>query len=169
MPGEGDSSISAMSFSLTVVRHYRPVYRMAAALLNDASEAEDVTQETFTRYWQHGNSITAPGRWLMRVARNACLDRLRKAGRFIDGTQAPEAADSRDPDWHYQQSTLAARLRRELDRLPEPQRSLVYLFDVQGHSGRACAEILDLSESQVKVYLHRARRRLRVNMECCDE
>jgi RNA polymerase sigma-70 factor (ECF subfamily) len=164
LPGTG-SPMSALSFRLTVLRHYRSVYRMAAALLNDPSEAEDVTQETFTRYWQLGDSIKAPAHWLLRVARNACLDRLRTKGRYVRDHDTEEEHDTREPAWHYQQADLARHLRRALDELPEPQRSLIYLFDIQGHDGRSCAEILELSENQVKVYLHRARRRLRLALE----
>ena len=49
--------------------------------------------------------------------------------------------------------------------LPEPQRSLLVMFDVQGHDGATCARVLGLNVNQVKVYLHRARRRLREQME----
>ncbi|HLF12245.1 MAG TPA: sigma-70 region 4 domain-containing protein [Gammaproteobacteria bacterium] len=52
-----------------------------------------------------------------------------------------------------------------VDMLPEPQRSLIVLFDLQGVDGATCARILDLSVNQVKVYLHRARRRLRIKLE----
>ena len=57
------------------------------------------------------------------------------------------------------------RLRRLIDKLPEPQRSLIVLFDVQGMNGAECARILDIDANQVKVYLHRARRRLRLGLE----
>lgn len=168
LSGEG-SSISAMSFRITVLRHYRAVYRMGAALLNDASEAEDVTQEAFARYWQHGQTVEKPRHWLMRVARNLCLDRLRKGVREISNLDAAEPAETHDPDWHYEQTELGAMLKAEIAKLPEPQRSLIVLFDLRGMSGAACAEILELSENQVKVYLHRARRRLRLQLEHRNE
>jgi RNA polymerase sigma-70 factor (ECF subfamily) len=158
---------SAWSFRLTVLRHYRPVYRMAAALLGDLDEAQDVTQETFARYWSRTEQISRPRHWLMRVARNGCLDRLRKSGRFVsqDDERTPEPEGGRDPSVEYEREELAAALRRHIDTLPEPQRSLVVLFDMQGFSGSECARILGLNENQVKVYLHRARRRLRTTME----
>ena len=164
-PSSAGSSISALSFRLTVLRHYRSVYHMAAALLNDPSEAEDVTQEAFTRYWQHGESILKPKHWLMRVARNLCLDRLRKSGRELHGHAVDEEPDDHDPSWHYAQSELGDALQEQIDTLPEPQKSLIVLFDVQGLTGSECAEILGLNENQVKVYLHRARRRLRLKLE----
>ena len=59
-PSEGGGIMSALKFRLTVLMHDRAVYRLAAGLLRDAREAEDVTQEVFLSYWQHGE--TSSGR-----------------------------------------------------------------------------------------------------------
>jgi RNA polymerase sigma-70 factor (ECF subfamily) len=159
--------ISAWRFRLTVLQHDKVVYRLAAALLRDAREAEDVAQETFLSYWHNGAKVERPREWLLRVTRNACLDRLRKRGRLVSHEEAevPERSDDRDPSWHYEQGELKSELRKCIDTLPEPQRSLVMLFDVQGCDGETCARVLGLNINQVKVYLHRARRRLRLQLE----
>jgi RNA polymerase sigma-70 factor (ECF subfamily) len=159
--------LSPLRFKLAVLRHDRAVYRFARTLLRDEREAEDVVQETFLRYWQQGAGVRKPREWLFKVARNACLDRFRKSGRLV--CHAPDAAlepsDERDPEWHYAQRELETGVHRLLDTLPEPQRSLVVLFDLHGVDGAGCAAILGLSTTQVKVYLHRARRRLRERLE----
>ena len=77
----------------------------------------------------------------------------------------PATSDGHDPAWHYEQSELAGELRKLVDTLPEPQRSLLVMFDVQGHDGDTCARVLGLNTNQVKVYLHRARRKLREQLE----
>ena len=71
LPAETDPAVvgEAMSgwrYRLAVVQHYRSVYRVAQALLRDAAEAEDVTQETFVRYWQRGAGIERPREWAER-------------------------------------------------------------------------------------------------------
>ena len=164
---EAGGSPSAWRYRLTAVRHYRGVYGLARALLGDAAEAEDVTQETFIRYWQHGATVRRPREWLMQVARNGCLDRLRRSGRFVatPDDELPETRDERDPGWHYEQRELADRLGRAIAGLGEPQKSLVLLFDVQGMSMDECARVIGINVNQVKVYLHRARRRLRLELE----
>ena len=164
---QGSSVISPWRFRLAVLLHDRVVFRTAAALLRDAREAEDVTQEAFLVFWQQGAHVERPREWLLRVARNACFDRLRRRGRLLSEAQValPEPSEDRDPAWHYEQNELATELRALVDKLPEPQRSLIVLFDVQGLDGATCARILDLNVNQVKVYLHRARRRLRQQLE----
>ncbi len=154
-------------FRLAVLLHDRAVYRLAAALLRDAREAEDVTQEVFLSYWQHGANVERPREWLMRVARNAALGRLRKSGRLVSHEQLelPAPTDGGDPAWHSEQDELAGKLRKLVDTLPEPQRSLLVMFDLQGQDGATCARVLGLNVNQVKVYLHRARRRLREHLE----
>ena len=164
LPGGG--GIPAWRFRLAVARHGKIVYRVAFAMLKDRHEAEDVAQDAFLRYWLHGADVRRQREWLLAVTRNACLDRLRRAGRTVDAERAAaEQGDEHGPAWHLQQRELGECLQDRIAALPEPQRSLVILFDVQGLDGAACARILGLSINQVKVYLHRARRRLRRELE----
>ena len=107
----------------------------------------------------------------MRVAHNLSIDRLRVAGRFVEADEEVLIDDSggdSDPEWNYRQGELSTRLERAIDTLPGLQRSLVILYDMRGMSGKDCAEILGISVNQVKVYLHRARRRLREKLERPD-
>ena len=166
-PRAGGGVMSTWRFRLAVLMHDRAVFRLAAALLRDSREAEDVTQEVFLSYWQHGEKVERPREWLLRVARNACLSRFRRSGRVItkDPEELPELSDGRDPQWHYEQNELAGELRKLVDVLPEPQRSLLVMFDVHGMDGASCARVLGLNANQVKVYLHRARRKLREQLE----
>ena len=150
-------------FRKAVDEHYRLVYQTAAGLLRDPAEAEDVTQETFTQYWQHGDGTRHTKAWLLRVARNRCLDRLRRRARleYREPSMLPEAPDLRDSLVDLELSEMTQKVRRAVEALPEPQRSIVVLFSLQGMSGRDCAEVLGLTVNQVKVYLHRARNRLK--------
>jgi RNA polymerase sigma-70 factor, ECF subfamily len=168
---EKDKGTSGWRFHLAVAQHHRAVYRLCHGLLRDRYEAEDVTQETFFKYWQRGGEVRGVRAWLLTVARNACLDRIRAGQRWVeaDPAQLELEADEHDPEWHAKREESATRLQELVDRLPEPQRSLVLLFDVEGLTGSECAEVLGLNINQVKVYLHRARRRLRRELEgFCD-
>ncbi len=164
---EGSARLSALQLRLAVLRHHRIVYRVAYSLLRDGHEAEDVTQEAFMRLWQHGGGIRARREWLLTVTRNACLDRLRKARHTLvaQGVELEQASEEPGPARQAEQRELARRLHALIGALPEPQRSLLVLFDMHGLDGAACARILGLNVNQVKVYLHRARQRLRRALE----
>lgn len=169
-PSDG-GTVAAWKFRLLAARHYKDVYRLAWSLLRDRHEAEDVVQEVFTRFWQRGASVKKPKSWLMKVAHNLSIDRLRFAGRFVEAEEEVLVGDhgnDSNPEWNYRQGELSARLESAIDTLPGVQRSLVVLYDMRGMSGKDCAEILGISVNQVKVYLHRARGRLREKLERPD-
>ena len=138
-------------------------WTLARYLLKDAAEVEDAVQEAFVKLWHKQDTID-PVKikpWLMRVTRNHCLDRLRrrKPTQEWDDWQTPD--DGHGPAQGLAQEELAARLKHSINGLSEPYRSLVVLRDVQQHSYEEVANVLELSLSQVKVYLHRARKQLR--------
>lgn len=165
-PSDGEAP-SAWRFRLAVAKHHRAIYRVCYGILGDEYEAEDVTQETFLRYWQLSGEVRGAKAWLLTVARNRCFDRLRSTKRIVDADPEifEQQTDDRDPEWHANREESLSRLQGLINRLPEPQRSLVLLFDVEGLTGAECAEALDLNVNQVKVYLHRARRQLRRALE----
>ena len=166
MPPDGRQP-GGLEYRVAVFRHYKAVYGYAAAILGSGADAEDVTQETFLRFGLRGGEVKRPREWLLSVARNLCFDRFRSAARMPtldpDAIQSVEAEEV--PDRIVDRDQRSARLLAVVESLTEPQRSLIVLFDMQGMSGDECARILGLSTNQVKVYLHRARRRVRERME----
>ena len=150
-------------FRQWVNEHQDAVWTLGRYLLRDPSEAEDVAQETFVKLWHHRDDID-PNKvrpWLLRVTRNACLDRLRRR-RPEDPVEEErhEHADA-GPLGTAERNELGAQLKRAIRALAEPYRSLVVLRDIQQHSTAEVAAMLSLSANQVKVYLHRARKQLR--------
>ena len=137
-------------------------WTLARYLLKDPAEAEDATQEAFIKLWNHRDNID-PDRikpWLMKVTRNTCLDRLRRR-RPEQEFEDYQAVEHRGPMFGAQQSELGMWLKRAIGGLKEPYRSLVVLRDIHQHSYEEVAGVTELSLSQVKVYLHRARKQLR--------
>ena len=138
-------------------------WTLARYLLKDPAEAEDACQEAFVKLWQNQDRID-PARirpWLMRVTRNLCLDRLRRRHPAQEWQEWQQADDAAGPAQELQRRELGKWLKHSINGLTEPYRSLVVLRDVQQHSYEEVASVLDLSLSQVKVYLHRARKQLR--------
>lgn len=142
--------------------HQDQAWSLARYLLKDASEAEDATQEAFIKLWNHREAID-PERvrpWLMKVTRNACLDRLRRR-RPETELNDTEVSPTHGPMQDVERSELGRFLQAAVASLREPYRSLVVLRDLQQHSYEEVADATELSLTQVKVYLHRARKQLR--------
>jgi RNA polymerase sigma-70 factor (ECF subfamily) len=137
-------------------------WTLARYLLKDSAEAEDAVQEAFIKLWNHRDSIDRSRirPWLMKVTRNTCLDRLRRR-RHTEEFEEYQAVEHRGPMFGAQQTELGQWLKRAIGSLQEPYRSLVVLRDIEQHSYAEVAGVTDLSLSQVKVYLHRARKQLR--------
>jgi RNA polymerase sigma-70 factor (ECF subfamily) len=148
-------------FRQWITQHQDDVWSLARYLLKDASEAEDAAQEVFVRLWKHRKVVDGERvrPWLMKVTRNECLDRLRR--QRPEGELDDTAAAEGGPLMDLQQAELSHWLQLAIGRLKEPYRSLVVLRDVRQHSYEDVAQTMALSLSQVKVYLHRARKQLR--------
>lgn len=162
-------------FHAAAVRWQRRIFTFAAYTLGDVGAAEEVTQDVLLRLWRHPEMLAAERLegWLLRVTRNACLDEIRRRRvrlRLVTDVADDEIARQRpatnpDPERRAAAAQLGQRLAIELSELPENQRSVVVLRDVQGLSYREIAEVMNMSLANVRVVLHRARRRLRERLE----
>jgi len=157
-------------FNAAVAQHSRRVFTLAVYLLGDREEAEDVTQDVLIRLWRKGRDVAPDriGSWLVRVTRNACIDAIRRRGSGIRGVTdlhedaLPEIASGiPGPETLARSSQLGGRILAALEGLSEPHRSVVILREVQGLTYQEIGEALEMPMSNVRVTLHRGRRRLR--------
>jgi RNA polymerase sigma-70 factor (ECF subfamily) len=156
------------------VRAYRHrVYGLAVYILGRPAEAEDVAQEVLLTLWEHLDDVEEARMlpWLMRVTRNACIDRIRKRSAYRNVVApAPEdglgdaVGNGPTPDAEAEAADLQRHLRRALGRVDEPYRSLLILRDIQGLSYQEISAAMDLPLNTMKVYLHRGRKRLRATV-----
>ena len=131
------------------------LYRFVLKNLKDEHMSGDIVQETYEKLWVklEGVSFLKVKSYLFTSAYHTMIDYIRKEKRYT-GIDSAEPGETSSPD-HY--SDLAEVLERAVDNLPEDQKSVVVLRDYEGYSYREIAEITGLSESQVKVYIYRAR------------
>ena len=150
------------------------LYRLALRLTGDPATAEDVVQEAFLKLMRSADRIegrSGLATWLYRVAYNASLDRLRERKALL---QLPE--DERDvplplpsaltplpksPEALLRDAETREALEQAIAELPHAQRAAFLLRDVEGLTTAEAAAALGLSETNLKVRLHRARLRLR--------
>ncbi|MBK5932576.1 RNA polymerase ECF family sigma subunit [Rhodovulum imhoffii] len=138
--------------------------RVAARMLRDPTEAEDVAQEAMLRLWRAASGWR-PGEarvstWLYRVVSNLCIDRLRKArGANIDSI--PEPADpAPGAEARLQGEARAQALQIALGRLPERQRQAVILRHLEGLPNPEIAQIMEISVEAVESLTARGKRAL---------
>jgi len=151
------------------------IYRLAAGLLENETEADGVVQDTFMRLIERLDQFEGRsklGTWLYRVAYNLCQDRLRKR-RPVSPLILDYGDDDTIPvptvliDWNQvpEHCLTAAEINKELDKaigtLPPKLKAVFMLREVEGLSTQECADVLDISLSATKVRLHRARLLLR--------
>ena len=135
------------------------VYRFVVKNLRHEEDARDIVQSAFEKLWRNREMVETEKSksYLFTVAYNQMIDHIRKNKRIQ--LQDDFSEDNRTTQ--QGNSNLKKALMAALNRLNETQKSLVMLKDYEGYSYEEIGQIMGLNESQVKVYLHRARLVLR--------
>ncbi|MEI9806667.1 MAG: RNA polymerase sigma factor [Bacteroidota bacterium] len=135
------------------------VYRFIVKNLKHEEDARDVVQTAFEKMWRNRDEIDPVKckSYLFTVAYHQMIDHIRKVKRV----QLKEEFNDQVKVQDRPANNLKKVLEEALSRLSETQRSLVLLKDYEGYSYDEIGKITGLSESQVKVYLHRARVQLK--------
>ena len=153
-------------YEVIMRRYNQRLYRIARAILHNDGEAEDVMQDAYVRAFEHLHQFagrSAFSTWLTRIAVHEALGRLRLSNRNepLDDTEYDGELSmqitSKSPD--PEQSASGAQLRYLLEEavldLPEHYRTVIMLRDIEELSTAETALVLDLTEDNVKVRLHR--------------
>lgn len=156
------------SFAVLVDRHKDLVYTLSMNILRNHEDAEEVAQDAFLKAFQKLNSFRKESSfqtWLYRIAYNEAISRLRKKKvKFID---LEEEITAEIPDEEVENEVAGldkaeqeAMITYAMERLSETDRVLVTLFYLQAHPVAEISSITGLGESNVKVRLHRIRKRI---------
>lgn len=150
------------------------LFRLALRITFDRAEAEDVVQDTMIRVWnkreewRQFGSIEA---YCLTVAKNLAIDRSqKKEAQNVELT--PEMEEESEISGPYDQLVNNERMsiiHRLINELPEKQRLIMQLRDIEGESYKEIAKILNLTEEQVKVNLFRARQKVKQRYLEIDE
>jgi RNA polymerase sigma-70 factor (ECF subfamily) len=137
-----------------VDRHADGVYRFILKNIKDEHDAQDVVQDAFERLWVNRKKLKAEKAksYLFTTAYHTMIDHIRKAkheGSIEDIRETGQISN--------EYSDLKEILDEALNKLNEIQRSVILLRDYEGYSYQEIGEITGLNESQVKVYIYRAR------------
>jgi RNA polymerase sigma-70 factor (ECF subfamily) len=168
------------AFTELVEKYKQPVTNLVARTIRDETEAEDLAQSVFIQVHKSAARYQVTAKfttWLFTIARNLCLNEIRRRSRHpadsLDATptdpdQPPrqyEDAKTFAPDEAAQQNELAGKIEEALAALPENQRTAIILFQRQEMSYEEIGEVLGTSLSATKSLIHRGRETLKERLK----
>jgi len=159
-------------------QYYSRVRKFILALVKDEWVADDIIQETFLKVQQNIKSLRDPSKlssWIFRIAHNLCQDHFRrlKKSRKEESIDQEETGDLKEAliqkelgvQKELEQRQMGECVQNQINLLPESLRTVLVLFDIMEFSHQESAGILGITVKNVKVRLHRARKRLKAILE----
>lgn len=171
--GEGEScvliieSYSIMTteeFNARVLPHYKGMFRVAAALMGSSDAAADAVQDAMLRLWDRRDRLPIVAdikTYCMNAVRNVCLNTIQRSKEAVAKDDIPEVVSDEDVHGELEWRDSAGLVKRAIDRLPTDQRYVLRLSAYGGFSNAEIAELLGISQGNVRVLLWRARTRIK--------
>ena len=163
-------------FEIIMRRHNQRLYRVARAILRNDGEAEDVMQDAYVRAYEHLDQFAGKAKfstWLTRIAVHEALARQHRDRRYQDLEPISEregdpmdrfASLALNPEQQASNAEIRRLLEEAVEKLPDTYRTIFMLREVEEMSTTDAADVLEISEENVKVRLHRARALLRKSL-----
>lgn len=151
--------------------HYMEVYRFLICFSGNQNDAEDLTQEVFIRvlnYLSSNNNIMNLKTWIFSIAKHVAIDHYRKrrfSSLFKDGFFKHIASTEKEPKELYEQNEMKRLVHTAISKLKPNYRAVVILRGINEFSIKETSEILQCSESKVKVDYHRALKELKKKLK----
>ena len=151
--------MTVTEYNISVDEFADRLFRFVVKSVKDEDTANDIVQETYARLWEKVSTVDYPKvrSYLFTAAYHLVVDHFRKGKRY-------EGIDKININGHShneQYSDIKEILNQALEQLPEIQKTVILLRDYEGYSYQDIAEITNLTESQVKVYIYRGRMSLK--------
>ncbi len=150
--------ISTQQYNEAVDKYADGLYRFALKMTGDRDDAQDLVQDAFEKLWKNRKKVNSDKvkSYLFTIVYHKFVDNYRKKS-----FQASLEETGLDPAYTDNYSDVMEILQRAVDQLPPVQKSVILLRDWEGYSYKEIENITGLNESQVKVYIFRARKFLR--------
>ena len=160
--------LSTESFKTLVVQYSRQVMNTASRVLGDRQAAQDVHQEVFMAIWRRWAKFNGQMNWqayLYRTTVRKAMEYVKKERSFsIEDGQIKPTAVGEKPDSNLRALELQQKLSAQLSKLPDRQAEVFVLSRIEGLTSEEIGKILGCSHETVRVHLHRAMKRLAVEL-----
>ena len=171
-PAADEADGDQMDFWKIYDEYYGPVRKFILAYVRDEWVADDLIQETFVRIQKNLKGVRDHSKissWIFRIAHNLCHDHFRQSKRSTLGQRniQKEIVTLREAvvQKELEQQQMGECVQDKMDLLPPDYRTVLILSDIMAFNQKEIAEILGISVSNVKVRIHRARKKMRAILE----
>lgn len=151
-------------FNISVENHGDSLYRFALSFLKNQQEAQDVVQDVFEKLWLNRDKVEfeKAKSWLFTCAHNAMINFIHKKARFTKLASEFQSEKSENAANVFESKQVINHI---VGILPPIQKTIILLRDLEGYSYEEIGDILSLNSSQVKVYLFRARLKIKKQLK----
>lgn len=151
-------------YNIIVKKHSANLYGYTIKFLRDKEDAKDIVQDVFEKLWIHRSKVEfdKAKSWMFTTAHNAMINFATKKGRTTLSNEITQFEKGSVTPHSFESNQV---VERAVSILPPVQKSVILLRDLEGYSYKEIGDILDLSESQVKVYLFRARNKIKKQLK----
>jgi RNA polymerase sigma-70 factor, ECF subfamily len=151
--------ISDQDYNRSVKEYTKNLFRFLFKSLKDEETVNDIIQDCYLKLWQNREKVDPYKikQWLFSVAHHAMINHLKTASKNVrldKNIKTPQVYQNHEFD-------AKAILEKALNELPPLQKSIILLRDLEGYEYKEIGEILKLQDAQVKVYLFRARQKVK--------
>jgi len=155
--------MESTQFNTQILNHSDKLFRFAKSILRNVDAAQDAVQELILKLWEKKDQLDEVENlqaFTMRSMRNLCLDTIRQRR---DEVEIPIEFEYIEPNPYHQveRKDLATRIRIMIDNLPELQRTIIRMRDVEEMEIAEIGSVMSLTENAVSVNLSRARQKIR--------
>ncbi len=155
--------MDSKQFNNQIVTLSDKFFRLAKSILGDADSAQDAVQDLIAKLWERRSKLDEVENiqaFSMRSMRNLCLDSIRQRH---DEQEIPPEAEyiELNPHQQVEQNDMVSKIKMLIDGLPELQRTIIRMRDVEGMEINEIAYVTTLTENAVSVNLSRARQKVR--------
>lgn len=153
-------------YNIAVKEFSGRLYGFALKYLQNTDDASDIVQDVFEKLWKNRKKVepVKVKPWLFTCAHNAMINLIKKKSKMTYVDSMPNVSRETEPS-HEENYEMKEVIEKTLSQLPPVQKSIILLRDLEGYNYKEIGEILELSEAQVKVYLFRARNKIKKQLK----
>jgi len=160
--------LKRQEYNISVENHGDSLYRFAVNFLKNQEEAQDIVQDVFEKLWINRDKVEFEKvkSWLFTCAHNAMINFVNKRARFTKLVNEFQSDSTELKSFGFESKQVINHI---VGILPPLQKTIILLRDLEGYSYEEIGDILSLSSSQVKVYLFRARLKIKKQLKGRNE